>query len=77
MAMKKYIIALLGIIFFAGAYYLTGSWKWSLIILTVLGVYLAWVIGVELKLSKEKAERTQQRMKKKHIESTKDNPTLR
>ena len=75
--MKKYIIVLLGIAAFAGVYYLTGSWKWSLIILAVSGVYLAWVIGVELKHSKENTERTQQRMKKEHIESTKDNPTLR
>lgn len=75
--MIKYIIALLGIAAFAGAYYFTGSWKLSLGILAVLLVYLAWVIGVELKHSKENTERAQHRMKKKHIESTKDNPTLR
>ena len=75
--MIKYIIALLGIAAFAGAYYLTGSWKWSLIILAVLGVYLAWVIGIELKHSKENTERTQQRMKNEHMENTKDNPTLK
>ena len=75
--MIKYIIVLLGIAAFAGAYYLTGSWKLSLGILAVLVVYLAWMIGVELRHSKENTERTQQRMKKEHTESTKDNPTLR
>lgn len=77
MTMKKYIVLLLSVAVFAGAYYLTGSWKLSLGILAVLLAYLAWVIGVELKHSKENTERTQQRMKKEHTESTKDNPTLR
>ena len=76
--MKKYvIIALLGIAAFAGAYYFTRSWKLSLIIIAVIVVYLIWTIGIELKHSKENAERRYQQTKQDHIKKTEDNPTLR
>ena len=80
--MKKYIIATIAVVIFIGAYYFTGSWKLSLIVLAVLVVYLAWVIRFELGLSdsksnKEKREKMFRRMKKEHIVKTEDNPTLR
>ena len=80
--MKKYIIGGIAVLVFIGAYYFTGSWKLSVIILVVVVVYLAWLIRFELDLSdpksnKENIEKMHKRMKKEFIEKTEDNPTLR
>ncbi|HMU10549.1 MAG TPA: hypothetical protein PKC54_11110 [Ferruginibacter sp.] len=80
--MKKYIIASLAVLGFIVAYYLTGSLKWSLIILAATGVYIIWVIGLELglldsKSGKERIEKMNRKMKEDHLKKTEDNPTLR
>ncbi len=80
--MKKYIILSLAVLGFIGAYYFTGSWKWSLLILAAITVYLVWVIGFELgfldsKSRKERIEKMNRQMKEDHMKRTEDNPTLR
>lgn len=80
--MKKYIIISLTVIGFIGAYYFTGSWKWYLLILAAIAVYLVWVIGFELrfldsKSRKERIEKMNRQMKENHLKRTEDNPTLR
>ena len=80
--MKKYILASLAVSGFIGAYYLTGSLKWSLLLLAATGVYVIWVIGFEsglldTKSGKERIEKMNRQMKEDHIKRTEDNPTLR
>ena len=77
--MKKYIAAILAVIVFTGTYYVTGSWKLSLIIPVIIIAYLAWLIGIELGLSdfKSKGDKSYRAKKKEHVEKTRDNPTLR
>ncbi len=80
--MKKYIIASLAVLGFIVAYYLTGSLKWSLIILAATGVYIIWMIGLELglldsKSRKERIEKMNRKIKEDHLKKTEDNPALR
>lgn len=80
--MKKYITISLTVIGFIGVYYFTGSWKWSLLILAAIAVYLVWGIGFELgflnsKSRKERIEKMHRQMKEEHLKRTEDNPTLR
>jgi hypothetical protein len=82
--MKRYGVALLIIIVstvaFIAVYHLTNSWKLSLVILGVLVVYLIVTIGEfidSIKSSKEQSEKDFKSIKKRHIEKTKNNPTLR
>lgn len=82
--MKRYGLALLIIIVstiaFIALYRLTNSWKLSLVCIVALTLYLIVTIGVlfdSIKSSKEQSEKDFKSMKKRHIEETKDNPTLR
>jgi membrane protein implicated in regulation of membrane protease activity len=82
--MKRYgvtfLIIIISTIGFIAVYRLTDSWKLSLVIAVIPVVYLIMTIGEfieSIKSSKEQAEKEFRNIKDKHIEETKDNPTLR
>lgn len=82
--MKKYtaavLVILVGIIAFAAAQRLTDSWKLSLGILTALIIYALWIIRFELGITrsdKENAAKQMDEHRRKHMENSKNNPTIR
>jgi small neutral amino acid transporter SnatA (MarC family) len=80
--MKKYILIGLSIVIFISLYFLTNSWKISLIGFAIFAGYVIWVIGFELGLynikdNKEQFEKDFESIKKKHIKRTENNMTLR
>jgi hypothetical protein len=80
--MKKYIIIAIGLIIFGLAYYLTGSWKISLLAVGFVAIYLIWTIGFELGFFDYKQrlrdfDEDFESIKNKHIKDTENNPTLR
>jgi membrane protein implicated in regulation of membrane protease activity len=82
--MKKYTAAILvilaGILLFFAALRLTDSWKLSLGILTALVIYALWIVRFELGITgsnKEDAAQQLNERRRKHMEDSKDNPTIR
>lgn len=82
--MKKYTAAILvilaGILLFIAAHRLTDSWKLSLGIFTALVMYALWVVRFELGITssnKEDAAQQSNERSRKHMEHSKDNPTIR
>lgn len=82
--MKKYtaavLVILVGIIAFIAALRLTDSWKLSLGILTALIIYALWIIRFELGITRSDKENTAKQLderRRKHMENSKDNPTIR
>lgn len=82
--MNKYtaavLVILVGIIAFIAALRLTDSWKLSLGILTALIIYALWIIRFELGITrsnKENAAKQLDERRRKHLENSKDNPTIR
>lgn len=75
----KYIIPAVALAGFFTVYYLTGSWKISLVILGLLFIGIVWVLKFETGLlNKGEDAKTIYRQKKKmHEKKVKDNPALR
>ena len=80
--MKKYIIPGISPIILVALYFLTNSWKISIVGSIVLVGYIFWLIGFELGLlnskeSRERLEANHKQMKERHSKETENNPTLR
>jgi hypothetical protein len=75
--MKKLLIITFGFILFTLVFFMTGSWKVSLIAVPVVAAYLFWIIFVEggwgRTPDKDELKKSINKLKKE----TENNPTLR